>query len=368
NVNTFKIIHQPVVQFFGKISYSLYLWHWPVIVLSQYFAFPSNLVTLSCLCIISIILSYLSFRYIETAKHSSKPILATMVVLFACNFALGRYSVNKMFFKAKTLEVANYSDTHREERNAQMSEGKCFTTSGVKAFKNVPCLDINDHQKNYLLIGDSHGAHISQSLREALAKKGINLLQATASGGMPTYKFNDTLFWIFKSKTRQQSRDVMNYVYRDFIPKNIGKLDGVIISGHWAQWPDFSREQILNYIQQTIAYLNGQHVKCIIIGQSEVYNLPYTTILAKDIQYNSHTTSRYLDKKAADMNKYLRDNLKPFYVDIYDYDSVPPMLNNEVPYMTDGNHFSKYGADLAVSKILSSPATQNFFGNATTAK
>jgi len=363
NVNSFKVIHQQVVQFFGKVSYSLYLWHWPVIVLSQYFAFELGLLSGTCLFVISIILSYLSFRYIESSKIRSKPILLIAAVLLVCNFTLSKYSLNKIFFKSKTLEIAYYSANHKEERNMQMSEGKCFTTAGIKAFKNIPCLDINEHEKNYLLIGDSHGAHISQSLREALAKKGINLLQATASGGLPTYNFNDTLFWVFKSETRQQSRQVMKYIYRDFIPANISKLDGVIISANWAQWPGFSKEQILNYIRETVAYLNKQHVKCIIIGQSEVYSLPYTTILAKDIQYNTTTTSKYLDKSADEMDKFLSSALKPNYIDIYDYGSVPPLLNNETPYMTDGNHFSKYGADLAVSKILANPKAQAFFND-----
>jgi len=57
---------KPMV-FIGKISYSLYLWHWPVYVFGTYYAFHIlNIYSTSLLIAISFVLSYLSWKYVET--------------------------------------------------------------------------------------------------------------------------------------------------------------------------------------------------------------------------------------------------------------------------------------------------------------
>lgn len=54
------------VQFLGDISYSLYLWHWPIIILLP-LAIGAELGTLTKLLVIvaSVLLAYLSYRFIE---------------------------------------------------------------------------------------------------------------------------------------------------------------------------------------------------------------------------------------------------------------------------------------------------------------
>jgi peptidoglycan/LPS O-acetylase OafA/YrhL len=67
----------PINRFFGNISYSLYLWHWPVVVFYQ-LAFNNNHSIMAnniAMLLISIILGVLSWKFIEQPfnfKHSNE--------------------------------------------------------------------------------------------------------------------------------------------------------------------------------------------------------------------------------------------------------------------------------------------------------
>jgi peptidoglycan/LPS O-acetylase OafA/YrhL len=61
-----RVLANRVAQFFGDISYSLYLWHWPVVVAARYFNVAPTVQVIVMQIALSIALGYLSYRYIET--------------------------------------------------------------------------------------------------------------------------------------------------------------------------------------------------------------------------------------------------------------------------------------------------------------
>lgn len=74
-----------VAQWFGKISYSLYLWHWPVVVALGYFSYTSSLSVLLGI-LISIIAASFSFYLIEQKAYKNSNLLVTRL----CEFVLYR--------------------------------------------------------------------------------------------------------------------------------------------------------------------------------------------------------------------------------------------------------------------------------------
>jgi peptidoglycan/LPS O-acetylase OafA/YrhL len=86
----------PIV-FFGKISYSLYLWHWPLIVLVGYGAFrPFNTFESLLLIVSAILIATLSWRWIEEPIRQRR-VLRSPNVMFGSGLASALLLVSGLF-------------------------------------------------------------------------------------------------------------------------------------------------------------------------------------------------------------------------------------------------------------------------------
>lgn len=69
-----SVLSWPVLRWFGRISYSLYLWHWPVIVFFKHFMLraPRGWEVPACAAL-AVALALLSYRYIESVCRKPRP-------------------------------------------------------------------------------------------------------------------------------------------------------------------------------------------------------------------------------------------------------------------------------------------------------
>lgn len=353
--NSYIIIKNRVVQFIGKISYSLYLWHWPLIVFAQYMGYQLNPNIIFAIIISSFLLAYLSYTFIESANiKNTYLILSLLALLTASTYSLSNDNSNYRFFKPETLEMANYSRIHKAERDKQFSQNCCFVentnSSELNAFLKRDCLKIDSAKKNILLLGDSHAASLSSSLRTELALKSIKLLQAT-----------NTFYEIpvpFKNKNGSFCNSLYRYLYFDFLKKNKKNIDGIIFSYRFASHPN--PDQVITPLLEVIQYVQSLKIPIIIIGQNNEYSIDYSDVAAKGLENNSDVSSFYENKWAERVNDSCKQKLKGYYIDIYYKDKIPKLSPNNDPFMFDNNHLSKYGADLAVQKIFSDSLFINF--------
>ncbi|PTX10675.1 peptidoglycan/LPS O-acetylase OafA/YrhL [Pontibacter mucosus] len=357
NYSDFRIIRHESVQFIGRISYSLYLWHWPIYVIALYFGVEAGWISGFLLTLISFVLGYVSYTYIESYKFNSiTPIIAGMCILFISATALSYYSTNHVLFKRKTLEIASYRSSHQSEIDSLMSTGECFLTSkhtGIKDYKQNVCLNLDKDKKNFLLIGDSHAAHLSASLREHLESNDSRLYLIASSGGFPTLEpFGNSRF-----------KEVMDYAYRDFIPNNADHIDGVILSANWvkAMSSVTTTEKLIKYMAETISYLEKHNISTIIIGQTDVYVIPYPTIVAREHEYDLKLRNSYINKEIYQINEILNREFKSNYASVLESNPASFMHVGDTPFLWDNNHLTKVGADLTVGKILENQIYQSFF-------
>lgn len=296
NENDYGILRSKIVQFIGKISYSLYLWHWPFIVFLQYMGFQLNALTIFGIIILSFAFASLSYLYVESLKFKRvTPIILSLILLVICTYTLSSYNLNSKMFKEKTIYMANFATRYAESgaRKKQFSTGCCFIESAnisnnneeIRQFKQRTCLKIDTTKKNFLLLGDSHAAMLSASFKEQFNKQNINLLQATtAPQGFPFLsQFGNSDF----------ATKLYNYIYFDYLVKNKKYINGVIISGNWYS----NYEEVTEPLLKVINYLKSLGISTVVIGQNNIYIIPFPFIEAKGIEDNSDLTDFYSDKK-----------------------------------------------------------------------
>lgn len=350
----FKVLKFGAVQGVGKMSYSLYLWHWPVYVIAQYIGFQENATFVIALTVMSFVLGYLSYKYIESLNFTnSKPILAGALGLAMITGLLAYFDVNKIAFKHDALMVANYTKRHPE--GTQLTKSGCFLTAknkSLKEYNEAGCLTIKPAGKNFLLMGDSHSADIAEPFRKRFKDKNINIMVATATGCYPF--------------TNQKGGDklclgLVDYALKVFVKKNAAQIDGVIISANWVKTKPGNRNRLAKDLQATIAYLESYKLKVIVVGQTEAYTITYPALKAKELQFNTRLTHRYFRRQCYVVNDFMKSKFKPYYIDIINKKSFPGLGPDYTPYIFDKDHFTPYGGDLAISKILADPIGREFF-------
>ena len=167
-------------QFLGDCSYSIYLYHWPLIVYSKWL-FPQNNFVGLFFGILSIPIGYISFRFIELKflkKNNKKSIskkyyffpdyfyrpllvfIPTILILLFSNFKFRTYKYFSKFSVAEPSKALNLSGI------------QCEIQGESKTYKN------NSNKPYYpkaFLIGDSHASHLVPMLENALRNQVNNI-------------------------------------------------------------------------------------------------------------------------------------------------------------------------------------------------
>ncbi len=174
--------------FVGLISYSLYLWHWPIIVFSEAWLFLPKTPALSVGVIaLSFFAAIVSWRFVErpfrlgAGRFSTKLVLSGGGIAILCGAGL-----------AVTMPVAanllRSFPPHQEDMarymyfdgDAAFRRGTCFMVGPRSAYDRTGCLTPTGAAPPVVLVGDSHAAHLWPGL--SLYPSEIDVLQATFTG------------------------------------------------------------------------------------------------------------------------------------------------------------------------------------------
>lgn len=353
NQNSFSVLKSGFVQFIGKTSYSIYLWHWPLYVFAGYFALYSIEYAQLILMLGSIALGYASYNLIEKYDFSNVfkiiiPTLGAAAVLIIVN----KLDFNDRLFEKETLRVANYKESHKVEVDKLLTR-ECavnFEMGEKPDFDSKLCFGLVDGMRNVILIGDSHSAHVSQSFRERFLRDSTNLIQASFVGCMP----------ILNKNGNQGCSEAVDYMYADFIPKNKNKIDAVIISANWINAD--RKEELVPNIMTTIKYVESFNIPVLILGQSETYITSYASIAAREIEYKTSFDKKFIDQESHKVNQVLKKSLGSYYIDIFEV-NTDKLNKDNVPYMYDHNHYTRYGAEFVTNHIFKNQAFSSILDN-----
>jgi len=183
-INTF--LQNKTLVWVGLLSYSLYLWHWPIFTFIKYLGVNLDGIIRISAIILTFILSYFSWKYVEQPfrikyKFDFK---RTMLYVFLPSLAIiiGIYGV----LDAKDgfpNRFPNLTEFNPKTNHPNKLRQKCFDQ-----FKIGNCeecfLGIKKDKLDGVLIGDSFGNHTAAFL-DILAKDASLYLHDSTAGGYP---------------------------------------------------------------------------------------------------------------------------------------------------------------------------------------
>jgi len=168
--------------FIGLISYSLYLWHWPIIVFARYIGGAQlSLVQGVLIVAASFIVAVLSWRFIERPfrGHSShvarKPLFGTAAAVVAASIAFGSYVAAERGLPGRLPPVAReiYNATYDTPRftGENCTVGDDPSMSEIRS-GDLCRLGTPGSEPSFLVWGDSHAEAMASAIEAAAEQTG----------------------------------------------------------------------------------------------------------------------------------------------------------------------------------------------------
>lgn len=337
-----RLMALPINRFFGNISYSLYLWHWPVIVFyslainNQYSIMANNIIILAT----SIVLGYLSWKYVEipfskkNSRAEPQQTFITTLAISATVIAIMAFSLNGLPHRFNEQQL--YFSSYMNYKQPGFKSGTCFltkSTADIHLYNKEECIKFDKNKANILLIGDSHAAHLNSALQELIPKT-HTLTQITASGCRPVEPMSGSQYCI----------DFINFGIKKVIPNK--RFEKVIIAARW-------KVEDLPKLKRMIEYLKPLTNDIVIVGRTlEYYQyLPRVLATTEVTDIENDTQNRYTELKNLDIKfKSLADKEDVAYISLINILCAPDthpcksITKGGVPIAFDYGHFTHEGA------------------------
>jgi peptidoglycan/LPS O-acetylase OafA/YrhL len=345
------------VRFFGKISYSLYLWHWPLFTFARFSKNGLVLDTADKLALfaLTVVISYLSWRLVEQPfrDRSLAPTRAAAFRMAAVGsitlLVAGGFGVLASRNDTEADDVARQLDAYGAyDIKSLYRSGTCFGPAG--GVFGESCLSLVPGQRNWLLWGDSFAAHYLHGLQEFATAHEVNLLQATEPACMPT--LNVTAQGVVSCRNVASQ---MEGFFRGHKP------DLVVMAGDWLEYGRGSRfDGMITDLRRTIAALNERGIAVALLGPAVQFKARLPAMLLR-----AHL--RKAEARAADFvlpdifafNERMKTALPPSanFAVVSVVDAVCPArqcpltLAGGIPLAWDHGHLTAEGSVYVMGKI-----------------
>ncbi len=192
-----KILSTWPVVYIGRISYSLYLVHWPIVSFYTFkVGFPTSYLEIACLIIFSVVLASLLFHFVETPfrdKRSGKFFISNKVVrwgsgIVAIAIAALSLSIGEtrgwIWRLPKEMQIVIHGLSEaRKAREILTRSGTCHYFSkdnSASYLADFQSCHVLENDNNIVFFGDSHAADVWASAHGA--EPSMDFVQLTGGG------------------------------------------------------------------------------------------------------------------------------------------------------------------------------------------
>jgi peptidoglycan/LPS O-acetylase OafA/YrhL len=347
-----------VLKFFGQISYSLYLWHWPLFTFAR---FSKSSLVLDredriALFGLTVVISYLSWRFVEQPMRRGSLVptrrAAFRLAAFGTAVLLAGTAggivisqrltdVDRAALQLESYNSYNFSPVYRN--------GSCYSPVGY--LLGDVCLALAPGKTNLLLWGDSLAAHYFHGLSKAVDPQAVHILQATQAQCMPTLNAavqSDAACRILAGQ--------MDAFFRDRKP------DLVVMSANWLLYGRRSWfNGMIADIKQTISRLNGLGITVVLLGPGVQFKSGLPSILTRaHLRLTDARPEDFVLPDIFSLDEKMKSTLPPS--DRFSYISVvdaicptqrcPLTVDDGIPLAWDHAHLTAEGSAYVAAKLM----------------
>ena len=347
-------------KFLGKISYSLYLLHWPILVFAKYYLVREIFFYESILLLLfTVFISFLFWKFLEDKfryKVSLNQSFKYLIILYLTIFFIYFLSkVNNNFPKRFQKEITIFS-------NSLDSNYRCNIKDYLNFFDNRKCKIINNYKDsdiNFVLLGNSHAQMYGYGFEKFLKEKKSNGLIIPLNSCLPTISINITKECIILAKKNLDT--VINiknlnhvFVSLDWDHKFLKNIDDDNIS-------DESGIALSESLFELLSFFASRNIDATLIGPISVPAYEYVSIEARNLYFkhkkkiNSFAQSKKeFENKYSLVFKYFADKehikfVKPHEIQCVSGNCLFSISNESL--FSDSTHLSKFGS-LLMYKIF----------------
>ncbi|MDR2165991.1 MAG: acyltransferase [Zoogloeaceae bacterium] len=182
----------------GRISFPLYLWHWPLLVFPRILGWDQSAVARAAALALAVLLSWLSYRLVESPARLRGG-KRTVIALVAVSVVLAALSANILTrdglrFRLKDAQAKAHSKLLEWDDEKKVYPDNCDAwlktdlprmkrnSVGARCHMADPA-----RAPNAVIIGDSHAEMFYWGLARALSARGVNLAMLEKSACPPFY-------------------------------------------------------------------------------------------------------------------------------------------------------------------------------------
>jgi len=286
-----RILSCRTFQFFGAISYSLYLWHWPVLSFARHiFGVDLDPLTAVVAAVLAVALAWASFRWVEQPFLSSHGIglpylrisavagtvIATLAVpLYATGGAPQRFS-------SATNELFSFADDFNQRRYL------CHQGESLKLGYEDNCVYGGSAPK-IVVWGDSHGAELVAAMSQLRTHADAGILQITYSACPPAIGLTSNSF-----SCENHNTNILKNLTND------SRIDVVVLAANAQTYP--AQQELEQSFENVIGPLRQAGKSVIIVSQIPNFNFDPPEVAGRAAAWGIDLSTLGLPTKTYEMD------------------------------------------------------------------
>ena len=295
---------RPIV-FLGLISYSLYLWHWPIIVFVRYYL-VRDLTIIECTIAVAAMLAcaVLSWRFVERPfRNRDMPIRRVAIASGAATTALAAAGMAAYLTQGLPGRLRNEAAVIN---SAVGTNYRCPVTNYLVFGSSRACIlnlpKRNPAEAEFALFGNSHAQMYAPLIEEIAREKGTRGLLVPMNGCLPTVTVNLTtgcaaaaqlnLKEILDLPALKTVILAMTWRHDDLVQAN-----GQVVSAK----PD---EALIASLDDLISRIENSGRSAVLIGPIEYPGWDIASVVSREIAFGWPASRRSFETSAMFMQRY----------------------------------------------------------------